>query len=127
MKLRDIIQAIGNQRHWIDFYYDWSIASDGHIVPMPETEITLDSDVEIYYQWYTHLNPNVDVKEIEDSIENHDYKTFTKWFEKLVSEPWEYLPTRANIWSGNAYVGTVCVVYDKKLFSLITDNGHECG
>lgn len=127
MKLKDIMQAVGDRRYWIHFHYDWTITLDGHIVPVCEKEITMDSDVEIFYQWYNHLNPNVDTKEIECAIENHDYKTFMKWFNKLEKEQWEYLPTEANIYSGDVYVGTVCVVYDEKLFSLIADSGYECG
>ena len=127
MKLRDVIEAVGNRKHLIQFYCDWAVTLDNHIIPKFEAEITMDSDVEIYYQWYTHLNPNVNTKAIEDAIENHDYKTFTKWLNKLSQEPWEYLPSRANLWSGDAYIGTVCVAYDEELFSLITDNGYECG
>lgn len=127
MKLREIIEAVGKKKYWIAFHYDWSITEDGRIIPKAEKEITMDSDVNIFYQWYTHLNPNVNIAEIENAIDNHDYKTFMKWFNKLENEPWEYLPTRAEIWCDDAYIGTICVVYDVKLFSLIADNGHECG
>jgi hypothetical protein len=127
MKLRDVFQAVGNRKYWINFHYDWTITEDDHIVPVVPTEITMDSEVDIFYQWYTHLNPDVDVKEIESAIEDHDYETFIKWFERLISEEWEYLPTAANIYIGNNYVGTVCVAYDEGLFSLITDYDHECG
>lgn len=127
MKLRDVFQAIGNRKYWINFHYDWTITEDEHIVPVVPTEITMDSEVDLFYQWYTHLNPNVDIEEIERAIENHDYKTFMKWFESLVSEEWEYLPTTANIYIGNTYIGTVCVVYDEGLFAMITDYDHECG
>lgn len=127
MKLRDVFQAIGDRKYWINFHYNWTITSDEHIVPILEKEITMDTDVEISYLWYNHLNPNVDTKEIETAIDNHDYKTFIKWFNKLENEPWEYLPISAAIWSGDVYIGTVCVVYDERLFSLITSNDHECG
>ena len=127
MKLRDVIEAIGDRKYWIKFHYDWSVTSDGCIVPVSPKEITMDSDVDILYQWYWHLNPNVNTKEIECAIENHDYKTFMKWFEKLEKEPWEYLPTTANIYIDHTYIGTVCVVYNEELFSLITENDHECG
>lgn len=127
MKLRDIFQAVGDRKYWINFHYDWTIREDDHIVPVTPTEITMDSEVDMLYQWYTHLNPNVDVEEIERAIVNHDYKTFMKWFDKLQSEEWEYLPTSANIYIGHEYVGTVCVVYDEDLFSMITDYDHECG
>jgi hypothetical protein len=127
MKLRDVFQAVGNRKYWINFHYDWTITEDDHIVPISPTEITMDSDVDILYQWYTHLNPDVDVKEIECAIENHDYQTFMKWFDKLQGEELEYLPTEAYIYINNAYVGTVCVVYDEGLFAMITDNDHECG
>jgi hypothetical protein len=127
MKLRDIIEALGKKKYWITFHYDWTVATDGRIVPVPEKEITLDSDVELHYQWYTHLNPKVNTKEIDAAIENHDYKTFSKWVKMFENAPWEYFPSMASIWSGDAYVGTVCVAYDEALFSLITSNDHECG
>lgn len=127
MKLRDVFQAVGTRKYWINFHYDWMITEDEHIVPVTPTEITMDSEVDILYQWYWHCNPNVNTKEIEQAIENHDYKTFRKWFKKLEVEEWEYLPTSADIYIGNAYIGTVCVAYDEGLFSLITDNDHECG
>jgi hypothetical protein len=125
MKLRDIIQAVESRRYWIKFYYDWAITSDGHIIP--KNEITMDDDVSVFYQWYHHFNPNVNIREIDNAIQNHDYKTFMKWFNKLEKEEWEYLPTTAYIWSGEILLGTVCVVFDEELFSLISGNDHECG
>ena len=127
MKLREIIEAVGNRKYWIAFHYNWHITSDGRIVPVSEKEISLDSEVQLHYQWYTHLNPKVDTKEIEAAIDNHDYKTFSKWVRLFEDEPYEYFPSRADIWSDDAYIGTVCVIYDKTLFSLITSNDHECG
>lgn len=127
MKLREIIEAVGERKWWIGFHYNWTITADGCVVPVPEKEITLDSEVELHYQWYTHLNPKINVREIEAAIDNHDYKTFSKWVRMFEDEPWEYFPSRADIWSDNAYIGTVCILYDKTLFSLITGNGHECG
>lgn len=127
MKLREIIEAVGNKKYWITFHYDWNVTEDGHVVPVQEKEITLDSDVELHYQWYTHLNHKIDVRAIEAAIENHDYKEFSKWVRMFEDEPWEYFPDRADIWSFGVYVGTVCVAYDEALFSLITSNDHECG
>ena len=127
MRLREIIEAVGKKKYWITFHYDWNVTEDGHVVPVQEKEITLDSDVELHYQWYTHLNPKVNTKEIDASIENHDYKTFSRWVKMFENEPWEYFPSRAYIWAGDTYVGTVCVVYDEGLFSLITGSDHECG
>lgn len=127
MKLREIIEAVGKKKYWIAFHYDWNITEDGHVVPVTEKEISLDSDVVLHYQWYTHLNPKINIKEIEAAIESHDYKTFSKWVRIFEDEPWEYFPSRADIWSDDAYIGTVCVVYDARLFSLIVDNSHECG
>ena len=115
------------RQHFRLDHYDWNITEDGRIVPVQEKEVSLDSDVELHYQWYTHLNPKIDIHAIEEAIESHDYKTFSKWVRMFEDEPWEYFPSRADIWSGDAYVGTVCVVYDKTLFSLITGNDHECG
>ncbi len=127
MKLRDIIEAVGNRKYLITFHYDWKISEDGSVVPVQEKEIFLDIDVELHYQWYTHLNPKVNTQEIDAAIKNHNYKTFSKWVNMFENEPWEYFPSRADIFAGDTYIGTVCVVYDEVLFSLITSNDHECG
>ena len=127
MRLRKIIEAIGKRKYWITFHYDWTINTDGLVIPVQEREVSLDSPVELHYQWYTHLNPKIDVRAIEAAIENHDYKEFSKWVNMFANESWEYFPDRADIWSFGVYVGTVCVVYDETLFSLITSNDHECG
>lgn len=127
MKLREIIEAVGKRKYLINFHYDWTFDTDGQLIPVPVRAVGIDSQVELHYQWYTHLNPKIDVRAIEVAIENHDYKEFSKWVRMFENEPWEYFPSRASLWCFGEYVGDVCVVYDEALFSLITSNDHECG
>lgn len=127
MKLRDIINAVGSRKYWITFHWDWDTSDDGTVIPKMDVCPTLDSEVAVVYQWFHHFNPNVDTKEIWNAIENHDYKTFMKWYNFLRNEDLTYLPSRAAIWIDDCYVGDVCVVYEPETFALISDEDYECG
>ena len=127
MKLIDIINAVGNRKDWIRFYWDWQTSDDGIIIPMMDVTPTLDSEVAVIYQWFHHLNPNIDTKEIWSAIENHDYATFMKWYNILRNENLTYLPSQATIWIGDCCVGDVCVAYNQETFALISDEDYECG
>ena len=127
MKLRDIIKAVGERKDWIEFHWDWSMSDDDTIIPMMGIIPTMDSEVTVVYQWFHHCNPHIDTKEIWNAIRDHDYETFTKWYDYLKREDWTYLPNTATIWIGDCYVGDVCVVYKPGTFMLITDEDYECG
>lgn len=128
MKLKDVIEAVGDRTDWIQFYSSWKLTDSGKVVMTFPSNITLNSDVDIHYQWFWHCNPSVDTTEIYNAIRTHDYTTFTKWFEALESElPFVYLPNDAEIWINDEYLGSVCVAFNEKTFRLITSQDHECG
>lgn len=127
MKLRDIINAVGERKDWISFHWDWHMSEDGIIVPMMNVSPTLDSEVEIIYQWFHHCNPHIDTKEIWNAIRDHDYETFMKWYNILKYEDLTYLPSMAAILIGDCYVGDICIAYKPETFALITDEDYECG
>ena len=127
MKLRDVINAVGERKDWISFHWKWCTSTSGTIVPMMEVIPTLDSEVAIVYQWFHHCNPHVDTKEIWNAIKDHDYNVFMKWYNTLQNEDWTYLPSSAAILTGDYYVGDVCVAYNPEVFALITDEDYECG
>lgn len=127
MKLRDIINSVGERKDWIKFHWDWGVSADGTIIPTMGVHPTLDSEVAVVYQWFHHCNPHIDTKEIWNAIKDHDYETFIKWYNILKCEDWTYLPSNATIWIGDFYVGDVCVAYMTETFALITDEDYECG
>lgn len=127
MKFRDIIEAVGGRLNWIDIDYGWSVNDSGHILPTLAVDLTLDAEVAVIYYWYHHLNPDIDKKEIEAAIAAHDYETFIKWFTAFEADSFSYFPSEAFIAVGDEIVGTLCVVYDPKVFALITDADYECG
>lgn len=127
MKLKDVFAAAGERTDWVKFHWEWELTDTGNVIPKLPVNITLDSEVEICYQWFWHCNFDVDTKEIADSIESHNYQAFTKWFEKLSREQFTYLPTDAGIFVDDQYIGDVCVAFDNNMFALITKQDHECG
>jgi hypothetical protein len=127
MKLKDVIEAAGNRLDWISFHWDWNIDHNDNIIPVMPVNINMDSDVSIHYQWFHHCDPHLNTTEVYDAIKNHDYNTFYKWFSTFENDQWTYLPSDADIWVDDEYVGRVCVAYRENLFALITSQDHECG
>jgi hypothetical protein len=128
MTLRDIFNAVGNKRKfWVKFDWDWIEDAAGNIVPITNVRRHLDSEVSVHYQWFHHMNKNIDTDAIYNAIEILDYTTFAKWFVKLKHEELVYLPTDAQIWINNEYIGSVVVAYDEATFKLITSQDYECG
>jgi len=128
MTLRDVFNAVGNKiKFWVNFNWDWIEDATGNIRPVTNVQRHLDCEVSIRYQWFHHMNADVDIDEIWKSIENYDYTTFAKWYRKLADETLTYLPTRAQIWIGDECIGSVVVVYDEKTFNLISSQDCECG
>ena len=128
MKLEEVICAVGVRTDWIRFHTKWNVDANGQIITTCLTNIALNSEVDVHYQWFWHCNPEVDTTEIYDAIEAHDYATFTKWFEMLeLKSPIVYLPFDAQIWIEGVHVGDICIAFDKDTFQLITSQDHECG
>lgn len=127
MKLRDIIGAAGNRLDWIHFDWNWKVGDGGNIIPTLPVELNLDSEVAVIYQWFHHCNRDINTREVWDAIENHDYATFCKWFAEYEDSLMVYFPSEASVHIDGEYVGDVCVVYNEKMFNLITDEDCECG
>ena len=128
MTLRDVFDAVGDKRKfWVDFDWDWIEDAYGNIRPVTNVQRHLDSEVSIHYQWFHHMNNEIDTDEIYKAIEDHDYATFAKWFIKVRNEELTYLPTDAQIWIDDECIGSVVVVYEEKTFNLITSQDFECG
>lgn len=81
--------------------------------------------IHVVYLWYYHLNPNVNTKEIEKAIDNHDWKTFKKWLEWQKTQPLMYFPDYADVYINKEYVGKLII--NEENFNLITCNDYECG
>lgn len=128
MKLKDVFNAVGDRTDWIRFNWSYDIVG-GKIIPIStcDEDITLDSDVEIGYQWFHHCHSGIDVNEISNAITDHQYETFYKWYNLFEYEPFTYLPCDADIYIGDKWIGSVCVAYDPQIFTLITWEDHECG
>lgn len=127
MKLADIINAVGDRHDWIAFGYGWTIDETGAIQPTMPVSLTLDTEVSVIYQWYHHLNPDFDKDATFSAIENHDFATFEKLFNKFGWDPIVYFPTKATIFAGDESVGEVVVAFSPDTFNLITDQDYECG
>lgn len=127
MKFKELVDAVGPRKDWISFVCDWNIQDDGNVRVEPTVNITLDTEIDIHYQWFHHCNPNFNASEVWDAIEQHDYDVFYKWYEKFVTEPWTYLPSTASIYAGEKYIGDVCIAWHPDVFSLINSQDHECG
>lgn len=128
MKLKDVFSAVGDHTDWIKFDCDYDILGC-KIVPIfaYDIDITLDSDIEIGYQWFHHCNPDLDLEEISKAIEKHNYGTFCKWYNELENGYLDYFPSDATIYIDDKAIGSVCVVYNPWVFNLITWEDHECG
>ena len=127
MKLKDVFTAAGDRTDWIKFFWDYNISDDGEIRPVTRTNVAMDSEVEIVYYWFDHLNPDVDIYEINNAIKTHDYETFSKWFDKLLHEKYNYLTSSAYIYIEDVCVGEIFIADSADMFSLISWSEHECG
>lgn len=137
MKLKDVIKAVGKRDDWIKFDLGWEICDDtfsmnfdvpkGTIIPTMPANINVDMEAEIVYYWYDHLDPHINISEINKAIYEHDYKTFRKWYDRLEYEPYTYLPSDACLIVDEECVGRVCIAYNEDVFSLIDWSEHECG
>lgn len=86
---------------------------------------TIITEIRIVYLWYYHLNPDVNTKEIETAIKNHDWKTFEKWLKWQETQKLEYFPSYASVFINSNYIGELLI--NEQTFKQITDNDYECG
>lgn len=115
MKLRDLFEAIGAQ------------TDDSALLAYLPIDANTDSDIEVWYQWFHHCNPKLDRNEVIRAIKQHDYNTFCKWYEMFKDDLLIYFPDKASVYVDGVYLGTICVTYSPKTFSLINFEDHECG
>lgn len=129
MKLRDVIETVGDHKEWIRFRCGWAVDDKGNIRPTLPVNLSLDTEVEIFYQWFWHCDPRVDTREVWDAIKNHDYETFMKWYKKFSRDGWLYFPETASILlkDKHKHVGELDILYDPKVFALIMGQDYECG
>ena len=127
MKFKDLINAVGPRKDWISFWCNWDVKENGSVVISPSVDVTLDTEVEVGYQWFHHCNPNLNRDEVWESIEQHDYNTFYKWYETFMTDHWVYLPSTANIYVGDECIGEISVAWHPSVFSLVSFQDCECG
>lgn len=127
MKLKDIINAAGHRLDWINFHWDWNIDDNEDIIPVTPININMDSEISIHYQWFHHFDQTLNRDEAWNAIKEHDYETFYKWYKMFEDDQWVYFPSKASIFIDDECIGEVCIVYDPRVFSLITDQDCECG
>ena len=125
MKLKDIIKATNGCHRWLDFDYKWSVGDDGNINISTSDVVNLEDEVEVIYYWYHHMIDKSIRDEIQTAIDNHDYKTFDKYFE---NDRYAWcLPTSAHICTDKDSIGTVMICGNQEMFNLITYSECECG
>lgn len=82
------------------------------------------------YYMYTHLDDEFykDVPEIEKSIENKDWKSFKKYYQKWKTkdEYFVYLPNTIKVYDEDS-MDVYDIPLTKENFTLIDSFDHECG
>lgn len=132
LKMKDLVQAIGESHDCFRPKTRWSVADNGDIIIAPTSQVGMDTDIEIWYCFYHHMNPNFDSDKVLTAIERGDYETFQqiqrdfslggKYFDGLT-----YLPYEAFVYANEECVGEIDATFWKGLFDLITDGDCECG
>jgi hypothetical protein len=98
---------------------------------------TINIDVSVHYCWYDHLilRENGDAKIVMKSIEDGDFETFMKMYEKYPPSKIDYygkeidliyFPDEAFLWYKDDIVGFINIT-NPTGFSLITSAEYECG
>ena len=134
IKFGEIINTLGQARGFFEPAVEWEFNPDGVITvaPLCKTPVTMDTDVEVCYDFYYHMNPAFHKDEVHKAIDEKDWDTFAKWkrdfdwggccFDGLV-----YMPDEACIMVGDEWLGCVNTTYRKEYFNLITTWDYECG
>ena len=129
MKLRNIVDIVQPNVDLLEFNTSWQFDDNGSIHPTFEATFDLDTDVEVIYYWYHHMNPNVDQKEINEIIIGHDFKKFWDISEEIEenSPCLCYFPETACVVSKDEYIGDLNIFRSEETFACITWSECECG
>lgn len=125
MKMLNIVNAVYGKNDLLQIDSTWMVRNNKIQAVVPE--IKMDDDVEVVYYWYHHLMPKEDAKQIQIAIDNHDFETFDKYYEKYEVSNMVFFPSEAVIYKDDDMVGTVRVLYDSNMFNLICASESECG
>ena len=129
MKLRDIIDIVWPNVDLLEFNTSWQFDCNGNIHPVFEATFDLDTEVEVVYYWYHHMNPNVNQKEINEVIMSHNFNKFWDISEEIEeNSPYLcYFPETAHIFSKDEHIGDLNIFRSKETFACITWSECECG
>lgn len=129
MKLREIVEFVQPNIDLLEFKTSWVFDDNGDICPHFDATFDLDTEVEVIYYWYHHMNPHIDTNEVNHIIMNHDFKQFWEISERIeeMSPHMCYFPVTACVVTNDEYIGDLNIFRDEKLFSCITYSECECG
>ncbi|MDD6530686.1 MAG: hypothetical protein PUF41_12040 [Prevotella copri] len=132
LKMKDLIQALGKAHDCFRPRTKWSVADNGDIIISPVSQVNLETDIEIWYCFYHHMNPKFDRDKVLTAIETGDFDTFEQmqrdfsWGGKCF-DGLTYLPYEAFVDANDECIGEFDATYTKEFFDLITDGDCECG
>ena len=129
MTLRDIVDIVHPNVDLLEFNTSWKLDDNGNISPVFEATFDMDTEVKVVYYWYHHMNPNVNQKEINEVIMNHDFKRFWDISEEIEeNSPYLcYFPVTACVVSKDEYIGDLNIFRSEETFACITWSECECG
>ena len=129
MKLRDIIDAVKSETNLLEFKTSWIYDDNGNISPTFNGVFDLDTEVQVVYYWYHHMNSNVNQKEINEVIMNHNFEKFLDITEEIEeNSPYLcYFPRTACVVTDDSYIGDLNIFRNENVFSCITWSECECG
>ena len=91
----------------------------------------MEDDIIISYYWYDHLTrmnrPDL-IKEVEDALNEHDFKCFSALVKQIENEDIMItLPPQAFIWDETTEACLGYIYLNENTFHLITNHEYECG
>ena len=104
---------------------------DGNLTASFSHLFNMEDDISIFYCWFDHLTrvnrPDL-IKEIEDTLNNHDFEHFVALATKIENENIMItLPNQACIWNETKQTILGYIYLSMDTFYLITDHEYECG
>lgn len=119
-------------------YIDWSreeliidFNPEGNLTASFAHRFEIEDHISIVYYWYDHLArkwaPNL-VRTIEDSLNDHDFETFSKIADQIKEENIMItLPDMACIYNDDTDTILGDIYLNADTFHLITEHEYECG